>query len=159
VIERIVSGGQTGADRGGLDAARDLGIPFGGWAPAGWRAEDGAIPVEYRASMRATLTRDYPTRTRLNVKESDGTIVVSFGRTLTGGSLDTWNLCEARERPRLHLVLKDPLPALRGLLIDWIGRHRIRVLNVAGPRESKEPGIQDAARRVLASCLRGVVLR
>lgn len=152
-----MSGGQTGADRGGLNAARDLGLPFGGWAPKDWRAEDGAIPLEYQASMRTTLTRDYPTRTRMNVIDSDGTVITSLVRTLTGGSLATWNLCEERKRPRLHLWLLEPLPKLSGILLDWLGRHRIRVLNIAGPRESKEPGLQDATRRVLASILRGVM--
>lgn len=159
MIERIISGGQTGADRGGLDAARDLNMPFGGWAPKDWRAEDGAIPEVYRSSMRTALSRDYPTRTRMNVIDSDGTLVVSLARRLTGGSLDTWNLCEASGRPRIHLVLLEPMPALSGLLVDWVGRNRIRKLNVAGPRESKEPGIQDAARRVLSSILRGMVAR
>lgn len=156
MIERIVSGGQTGADRGGLDAARDLGIPFRGWAPKDWRAEDGEIPVEYRASMRTALTRDYLTRTRMNVKDSDGTLIVSLSGSLTGGSLATWRLCKGLGRHCLHLVLRDQ-HAARGILLDWIGRHRIRVLNVAGPRESKEPGIQDTARRVLASVLRAAL--
>lgn len=83
---------------------------------------------------------------------------VSMRPRLTGGSRFTWGFCGERDMPRLHLVLTDPLPTLNGLLLDWIGRNRIRVLNVAGPRESKEPGLQDAARRVLASILRGVAL-
>lgn len=153
---KIVSGGQTGADRGGLDAARELGLPWGGWAPKDWRAEDGAIPEVYRASMRTAASRRYEDRTLRNVIDSDGTIVVSFGAALSGGSLRTWCVCNAHGMPRLHLVLLDPLPVLNGNLIDWLGRNRISVLNVAGPRESKEPGIQDATRRVLAACLRGM---
>jgi hypothetical protein len=158
VIERIVSGGQTGADRGGLDAARELGIPFGGWAPKDWRAEDGAIPEVYRASMQLTQSLGYTLRTMMNVNDSDGTLIVTLcGGDLTGGSLTTWRLCDRLGRPRLHLMLSEPLPQLSGVLVDWLGRHRIRVLNVAGPRESKEPGIQEAARRVLAHILRGAL--
>lgn len=156
---KIVSGGQTGADRGGLDAARELGMPFGGWAPKDWRAEDGAIPEVYRASMRTTSSRNYRDRTKRNVFDSDGTLLVSLRTALTGGSLETWSYCEHRRRPRLHVVLTDPLPVINGNLLDWLGRNRIRVLNVAGPRESKEPGLQDATRRVLVSCLRGIVGR
>lgn len=151
---KIISGAQTGADRGGLDAARELGLPWGGWAPADWRAEDGAIPEVYRIPMRTTLSRGYTLRTRMNVLDSDGTLIVSLRTGLTGGSLSTWSMCNTHGRPRLHLVLLDPLPALNGLLVDWLGRNRIAVLNVAGPRESKEPGIQDMTRRVLVSCLR-----
>lgn len=154
---KIVSGGQTGADRGGLDAARELGLPFGGWAPKDWRAEDGAIPEVYRASMRTTSSRDYPPRTEMNVVDSGGTVLVSLRMALTGGSLATWNLCGRHHRPRLHVVLTDPLPVINGNLLDWIGRNRIAVLNVAGPRESKQPGLQDLTRRVLASCLRSIV--
>lgn len=153
---KIVSGGQTGADRGGLDAARELGLPFGGWAPKNWRAEDGAIPEVYRASMRTALSRDYKTRTTMNVIDSDGTLLVSLRTALTGGSLTTWSLCNAHGRPRLHVVLLDPLPVISGNLIDWLGRNRIQTLNVAGPRESRAPGIQETARRVLVSCLRGM---
>lgn len=156
---KIVSGGQTGADRGGLDAARELGLPFGGWAPKDWRAEDGAIPEVYRASMQeAGVSRLYTFRTRLNVQDSDGTLIVTLrpGK-LTGGSALTWRMCNIHGRPRLHVVLTDPLPVLNGVLVDWLGRNRIAVLNVAGPRESKQPGLQDLTRRVLASCLRSIV--
>lgn len=156
---KIISGGQTGADRGGLDAARDLGLPWGGWAPKDWRAEDGAVPEKYRAEMREAGRRAYEFRTKLNVRDSDGTLIVSLGRVLTGGSLMTWNLCDSVGRPRMHLLLQSAAPpTLRGVLLDWFGRHRIHTLNVAGPRESKEPGLQDATRRVLTSILRGVVL-
>lgn len=156
---KIISGGQTGADRGGLDATRELGLPWGGWAPKDWRAEDGAIPEVYRAGMRTTFSRNYRDRTKRNVVDSDGTLLVSLRSALTGGSLETWAYCEHRRRPRLHIVLLDPLPVINGNLVDWIGRNRIAVLNVAGPRESKEPGLQDAARRVLAACLRGILPR
>lgn len=73
---------------------------------------------------------------------------------LTGGSLETWCLCELLRKPRLHLILLDPLPVVNGNLLDWLGRNRIATLNVAGPRESKERGLQDLTRRVLVACLR-----
>lgn len=71
-LTKIVSGGQTGADRAGFEAAREVGLAIGGWAPRGWRAEDGCIPLVYRQFMRESVSPDYKLRTRLNVQDSDG---------------------------------------------------------------------------------------
>src|SRR6266536_1910541 len=101
-VTRIVSGGQTGADRGGLDAAISLGIEHGGWCPAGRRAEDGAVPTRYR--LRETLATDYSVRTQLNVREADGTIVFTRGAP-TGGSALTVEHARKLGRPVLHVDL------------------------------------------------------
>ena len=145
----IVSGGQAGADRGGLQAAIDLDLGWGGWAPAGWRAEDGEIPLVYRDRMKCTSSSDYGMRTRLNVQDSDGTLIVSFAEELTGGSEFTQKTCERSDKSHLHLVLPDrgrcQVPdEVRAGILEWIEKARISVLNVAGPRESKEPGLQQA---------------
>lgn len=150
----IVSGGQTGADRGGLQAAIDLDLGWGGWAPAGWRAEDGEIPLVYRDRMKCTSSSDYGMRTRLNVQDSDGTLIVSFAEKLTGGSEFTQKTCERSDKSHLHLVLPDrgrcQVPdEVRTGVLEWIEKARISVLNVAGPRESKESGLQQATRDAL----------
>lgn len=153
-LTAVVSGGQTGADRGGLDAAIQLGLGYGGWAPKGWRAEDGQVPEIYRAHMRESASPEYGMRTRLNVQDSDGTLIVSFGRELTGGSKYTAEQARAQKKPCKHLELpaggRSRVPdAVRAALLEWVEQNQISVLNVAGPRESKEPGLQAAVRDAL----------
>lgn len=153
-LAAIISGGQTGADRGALEAAIDLDLGFGGWAPFGWRSEDGTVPEIYRDRMGQTKTADYGMRTRLNVQDSDGTLLISFAETLTGGSHYTAEQCRRQRKPSRHLVLpaggKTRIPdAVRTSLLEWIAGSKITVLNVAGPRESKERGLQQAVRDAL----------
>jgi Circularly permutated YpsA SLOG family len=156
-LTRIVSGGQTGADRGALNAARALSLPIGGWAPQGWRAEDGCIPLELRQHMRESASPNYGLRTRLNVQDSDGTLILSFASTLTGGSKFTVDQVRAQRKPCKHLVLPRGSGVVPGevtaALWDWIDEKKIAVLNVAGPRESKERGIQAAVERVIRDLL------
>ena len=153
-VTAIVSGGQTGADRGSLDAAIALDLGYGGWAPKGWRAEDGSIPEIYRARMRESVREDYGLRTRLNVQDSDGTLIISFANKLTGGSEFTAKQARSQKKPCKHLVLTARgetriTEAVRTALLEWVDANRISILNVAGPRESKEPGIQQAVRDAL----------
>lgn len=138
LIERLVSGGQTGADRAGLDAAIALGIPHGGWCPRGRRAEDGRIPDRY--PLTETPGANYLQRTEWNVRDSDGTVVFTLARRVGGGSLRTVQFAERHMMPCLHIA-RDAGGDAAPLLWDFIGRHGIRVLNVAGSRESKEPGV------------------
>lgn len=149
----IVSGGQTGADRGGFDAAIELGLAFGGWAPSGFKAEDGTIPPIYAGQMRESTSPEYGLRTRLNVQDSDATLLVSFAAELTGGSLFTAKQCRAQRKLARHLVLpqgRGRVPVdVRGSLLEWLRENHIEVLNVAGPRESKEPGVQLAVKQAL----------
>src|SRR5215510_11495654 len=98
----IISGGQTGADRGGLDAAGKLRIPRSGWCPRGRRAEDGRIPPEY--PLKESSSSSYQDRTERNVTWADGTVVFTFG-TPTGGSALTLRLAERHRMPFLHLDL------------------------------------------------------
>lgn len=153
-LRLIISGGQTGADRGGLDAALARGVPIGGWAPHGWRAEDGEIPERYRAGMREAPSSGYEARTSANVQDSDGTLIVSFAQAhrLSGGSARTRREAYDRNRPCLHLPLygADPGYAEQAeTVVSWARDQEIGVLNVAGPRESKEPGIGEATRRLI----------
>jgi hypothetical protein len=144
--KRIVSGGQTGADRAALDWAIGRRIPHGGWCPRGRRAEDGAILVRYR--LTETPSRDYRQRTHWNVRDSDGTLIVSGARVLTGGSALTARIAQRLGRPWLHVHPGADAPrAIR----DFLERHRVRTLNVAGPRASRDPAIYGYVIEVLMS--------
>jgi hypothetical protein len=145
--EKIISGGQTGVDRAALDVARELSLPHGGWCPRGRRSEDGPIARHY--SLQETGSADYAVRTERNVLESDGTLILYWG-TLRGGTLLTSKLAARHGRPVLKIDLQSVEPALvLPAVRDWIRQQSIRVLNVAGPRESSVPGIGDRARDFL----------
>lgn len=145
---RVVSGGQTGVDRAALDAALDLGLPVGGWCPRGRRAEDGRIDARY--PLRETPSRRYPQRTEWNVRDSDGTLILCRG-PLRGGTLLTAELAGRYGRPLLILDLDaDSDPAA---VRTWLREHAVRVLNVAGPRESGEPGIYGRSHALMLRIL------
>lgn len=153
-VRKIISGGQTGADRAALDAALAAEIPYGGWTPRGRTDELGAIPARY-AALHESDCSDPALRTRLNVRDSDATVIFSRG-PLRGGS--RWTVECARElgRPWLHLDLArrseaDAVAALHA----WIGLHRVQTLNVAGPRASEDPEIYARTRGVLDRAIGG----
>src|SRR5271170_7581504 len=136
---RIISGGQTGADRGGLETALYLGIEIGGWCPYGRRAEDGRIPDKY--TLRETASVAYNERTLLNVRDSDATVVFTLG-ALTSGSRLTINMADNVKRPWLHVRLSYLFATTPPMFLAWCVEHKVRTLNVAGSRESRAPGIQ-----------------
>ena len=147
-IEKIISGGQTGVDRAALNAALEMGIPCGGWCPKGRRAEDGMIPLKY--PLEETSSPDYPQRTEFNIQDSDGTIILTGGPPL-GGTLLTLKLARKHHKPFLLIDLSQGGNA--SLVRDWIQNGGIQILNVAGPRESEAPGIQDMALNFLREIL------
>jgi hypothetical protein len=155
VIRKIISGGQTGADRAAFDAALALGLPIGGWVPKGRKAEDGVIPAHY-SNLRETDTDDYESRTRLNVREADATLILSHG-PLTGGSQLTESVARTLGKPFLHvnltpLSIADAVDTIRVWLSDLGGE----MLNVAGPRASNDPLIYDKTREIVTRLIRGV---
>ena len=141
---RIISGGQTGADRAALDFALENKIACGGWCPSGRLAEDGKIPEKY--PLKEASTVNYPQRTRLNIEDSDGTLIVYLNRFDPGTGL-TLGLCKKLNKP--FLIIKVSEPYNTSVLNDWIGKNEIQTLNIAGPRESGEPGIYDNTIRLL----------
>jgi hypothetical protein len=143
--EKIISGGQTGVDRGALDAAIALGIPHGGWCPRGRLAEDGSIPDVYQ--LAETDLPDYPQRTERNVLESDGTLILCHGAPVGGTEL-TRRLATRYGKPCLVANL-DTYSAAD--ILAWLASANIRVLNVAGPRESQSPGIAAETQRLLVA--------
>lgn len=149
-LVKIISGGQTGADRGGLDAAILLGIEHGGWCPYGRRAEDGRVPYKY--ALREVTTSDYPSRTRINIEESDGTVIFVMG-AVTPGSRLTLALCKEMGKPHLVLRINNGIHFLARRLRYWLSLHSIRTLNVAGSRERTSPGIQEAVCNIIKFAL------
>jgi hypothetical protein len=146
----VVSGGQTGVDRAALDAAMELGIPVAGWCPKDRWAEDGPIPSRY--PLRPTDDPDPATRTRLNVEDSDGTLVLMpLGVTSPGTNL---TIEVAREHARPHLTLDLDARNVSEIR-RWMDDNGIRRLNVAGPRESESPGVYRAAQRIMLLLLDG----
>ncbi len=150
IAEKIISGGQTGVDRAALDVAIELGIPCGGWCPKGHRAEDGRIPDYY--PLEETSSAEYPQRTRMNVEDSDGTLILAWGPP-AGGTLLTVKLARKEGKPHLFADLENGFEPARAR--EWIASHEIRVLNVAGPRESESPGMYEKTRAFLRKVLQG----
>ena len=151
MIERIISGAQTGADRAGIDAAIELGIPYGGWIPKGRKAEDGTVPDAYTELQE--LTRGgYPKRTEQNVIYSDGTVIFTYGKLSTGSAL-TAKFAKQHKKPCLHIDL-DTVPDPVARVKDWIHEWNIKVLNVAGRSASKAPGIYDQVKDIINQILR-----
>lgn len=151
-IREVWSGGQTGVDRAALDAARELGLPTGGWVPRGRLAEDGAIPPSYEG-LRETPSADYAERTTWNVRDCDATLILHRG-ALAGGSAFTRDEALRLGKPCLALDLdrlapREAVPAARVWLAGVAGTR----LNVAGPRASGDPGLYARARALLVALL------
>ena len=139
MIKKIISGGQTGADRAALDFAIMLDLPHGGWVPKGRKSENGVLPDKY--SLKEMPTSSYAKRTEQNVLDSDGTLIVSHGR-LIGGSALTKELAEKHGRPCVHIDFDtDNFLDAAKTVQSWVLNNEIKTLNVAGPRASEDPDI------------------
>jgi hypothetical protein len=147
MIQKIISGGQTGADRAALDFAIAHGIPHGGWCPRGRLAEDGTIPLCYQLSE--TPGSDSVQRTEWNVRNSDGTVIFSIAPVLAGGSQQTAEYARRHQKPCLHLSRERDGKAAVSKLLDLLVEREIRNLNVAGPRQSQEPEVAEFTRETL----------
>ena len=148
MLKKIISGGQTGVDRAALDVALELGILCGGWCPNGRKAEDGAIPAHY--PLQELPSGGYRQRTKWNVRESDGTLIL-FQDQLTGGSAFTADLARKQAKPCHAVNLSAPADPRE--VTEWIRLNNIRVLNIAGPREGRAPGIHLVATAYLQALL------
>lgn len=151
---KIVSGGQTGADRAALDVALEMNIPCGGHCPAGRIAEDGIIPEHY--PLVESHSKDYSIRTRMNVVDSHATVIFTMGE-LKGGSLLTYNLCLKKKKPCLHIDgQKTTIDSGIRLLKDFIQAHFVEVLNVAGQRASHSPKIAEYTAKIMKGFIRSL---
>lgn len=156
MLIKLVSGGQTGADRAALDAALACCVPCGGWCPEDRTAEDGPIPPHYPVTPLPGA--GYRHRTRKNVEDSDGTVILSFGPP-EGGTRTTLDDCVEAHKPYLVIDADATTTANAAIeIVAFVLGHGIGVLNVAGPRVSKQPAIYsyvydtlyDAMRRLQA---------
>ena len=153
IPERLVSGAQTGVDRAALDAALEAGIPCGGIVPKGRRAEDGRIPERY--PVEECESPDYAQRTGLNVLHSDATLILNRGE-LDGGTLATAEFCRRHDKPYCLVQLDQASAEQASASVrNFLAKARPRTLNVAGPRESKSPGIHQASLEVLRLVFKG----
>ena len=151
MIKKIISGGQTGADRAALDVAMELGIPHGGWLPRGRKTENGRLSDIYILKEASSIS--YPLRTELNVIDSDGTLIISHGM-LSGGSAFTQEMAKKHRRSCLHMDLSELNEyKVVEIINSWIEVKEIHILNVAGPRASEEPQIYEAVKTILKSVL------
>jgi len=149
VLKKIISGGQTGADQGALHGAKVAGLKTGGTAPKGWKTEWG--PAESHLlyyNLCQSQNSGYATRTLENIIEADGTLI--FGGLQSSGSALTLRLCKDHDKPCLFIPwgkknLYPVAPYVRNAKI-WIKLWNIKTLNVAGNRESKNPGIHVAVK-------------
>ncbi|MDX1708540.1 MAG: putative molybdenum carrier protein [Desulfobacterales bacterium] len=149
MIRKIISGGQTGADQAALDAAIKLDIPHGGRVPKGRLTETGPLPDKYH--LLEMPSSSYPQRTEQNVIDSGGTLIISHG-PLTDGSDYTRKMAIQHQRPWLHIDLNQT-PAFKAAtqIRSWLDDNRIEVLNVAGPRASKDKKIYMAVFNLIES--------
>jgi len=147
MLKKIISGGQTGADRAAIDLAIKLSIPHGGWIPRGRKTESGPLPLKYL--LKEMETFDYPSRTKQNILDSHGTIILSRGR-LSGGSALTMSQAKKAGKPHCHIDLlnSDSFEAAV-ILHSFIMENQIEILNVAGPRASHDPGIYFDVKTIL----------
>lgn len=151
ILKKIVSGGQTGVDRGALDAALVLKFPCGGWCPDGRLAEDGVIDDRY--PMQELIGGDYADRTTENVKDADGTAIIHYG-DLVGGTAQTYSDCKSMLKPYLLIDATQIKSAQAASLVyQFIQDKNIAVLNVAGPRESKVKGAYEYSYDVISILL------
>ena len=151
MIKKIISGGQTGADRAALDTAIKFNIDHGGWIPKGRRAEDGVLPARYR--LKEMPTDSYPRRTEENIRDSHATLIIARGE-LTGGSLLTRRLAGKLGKPccYIDLLTMDEFEAAI-ILHAFVQEYTVHILNVAGPRASNDPYIYQAVKGILETLI------
>jgi hypothetical protein len=152
-VALLISGGQTGVDRGALIGAAIQGVKHGGWCPKGRLAEDGKIPPEF--PMTEATSDKYEDRTRLNVECADATLILTYEREPTGGTKLTLDLAQQIQQPVMVMTLEraatiEQDKAAAKAIRAWIAAKQPKTLNVAGPRESKAAGIKDHAAQVIS---------
>lgn len=147
-IKKIISGGQTGADRAAFDFALENGFEIGGFVPKNRAAEDGKISDKY-PNLIETATENPAMRTELNVKNTDATLILSDG-ALKGGSLLTLEFAEKYEKPVLHIDFSAlSVEQAAEKTQKWLCSMDCKILNVAGARASEDPKIYDKTKELL----------
>ncbi len=140
-MKKIISGGQTGADRAALDWAIAHQIPHGGWCPKGRLAEDGHLDFKYH--LTETIKPNYAERTAWNVRDSDATVIFTLQPTLIKGSQWTLSCTQTHQKPCLHLAASQFNLATESKFLIFLHHHQVNNLNVAGSRKSEEREIEE----------------
>jgi hypothetical protein len=143
---KIISGGQTGVDRAALDWAIASDLTHGGWCPFGRLAQDGKVPDHYL--LKETQSSGYSQRTRKNIEETDATLIIHQG-LLAGGSKLTLRFAQELKKPYCLFDLDKPWSPQADQARQWFSAHSVQILNIAGPSETRHPGIYDLTRKVL----------
>jgi hypothetical protein len=151
MLKQIISGGQTGADLAGLEAAKELGIPTGGFMPKGCLTEKGKDPfLLQKFNLKEHTSSEYSPRTFANVRDSDATVI--FAKDFSSaGTFTTLKALKQYNRPFLKIDVKKPCSY--EFFTEWLVKNKIEVLNVAGNRESVCKGIQEFTKKFLMSAL------
>lgn len=155
-IDRIVSDAQSGASRGALDAAIELGLNHGGWATADRIADDGPLDAKYCVRK---CPGGFGERVAANIRHSDGTMLLSFcaREALDGRTKHAQNLAKLKRKALVHLQLPPDMAHISektiNLVRGWFKRCKVSTLHVVGPLESKEPGIGEAVHDFLVLVL------
>jgi hypothetical protein len=155
MIDLVISGGQTGADIGGIKAAKHCGLKTAGYMPNGWITQDGKKP-EYAElyGMFEYPIRGYSARTEGNVEASDGTIRLARN-FFSPGELCTMKFIKKHNKPHLDISI-DSLPTVENV-VAWIKQNNIKRLNIAGNSEKTAPGIEkivfDFLCKVFKECI------
>lgn len=151
MIEKIVSGGQTGVDQAALWVASELGLSIGGWCPKGGLDENGACALLHYPALKEATTAHPDERTKLNIRDSDGTLIIvpswPLPEKIKDGTRLTIEYAKQQQKPHLVISLADKNDSVHDIL-TWINKHDIRTLNIGGPRESSAPGINEQACRL-----------
>ena len=150
-IKKIISGGQTGADQAGLIVGVALGLETGGWAPKGWATENGAAEWLREFGLREYPISGYPARTEANVRDADGTVM--FGDRDSLGTICTSRAIKTHRKPNVHFSIPHNHIDRVRYMREWLEKNNVTILNVAGNRESKNPGIHQAVVEFLLEVL------
>jgi hypothetical protein len=143
---KIISGGQTGVDRAALDWAIASHLAHGGWCPFGRLALDGKVPENYH--LKETPSSGYSQRTRRNIEEAEATLIIHQG-LLAGGSKLTLRFAQELNKPHCLFDLDKPWSPQADQAHQWCSTHSVHTLNIAGPSETRHPGIYDLTRKAL----------
>lgn len=144
---KIISGGQTGADRAALDWAIHNNIPHGGWCPAGRKAEDGVIPPIY--NLKETESPDYPPRTKKNLMEADATVVFTLNGKFDRGTALTVRLLNQFRKPYIVITNLEGEENAARKLDEFLQKTSPKILNIAGPRQSFQKEVYNFTVKVL----------
>lgn len=151
MIQKIVVGGQAGAEIAAAEAAISCGVPYGGWLPKGRKTENGPVPEKYTEFK--TVDGGYAVRTEQNIINSDGTLIFTYAKLCpSNDSTLPKKIATQHNRPFLIVDLasgKNPASKIADWIIEW----DIHILNVTGEKASKAPGIYDQVKNIISNLL------